>query len=91
MALYGLFAGFTEGVEKAWVADLAPARSRGRAFGIFGFVVGALALPASAAFGAAWEAWGSAVPFAASAGLALAALLTLLLFVREDSSGMVRP
>jgi MFS family permease len=83
IAFYGLFYGFTEGVEKAFVADLAPSSARGQAFGVFGLVVGGLALPASTGFGAAWEHFGSSTPFFASAALAGAALISLFLFVRE--------
>jgi MFS family permease len=79
IALYGLFYGFTEGVEKAWVADLAPPEGRGRAFGVFGLVVGGLAFPASTAFGLAWERWGSGVSFGLAAGLAAAATASLYL------------
>ena len=38
--VYGLYFGLTEGVEKAWVADLAPADGRGNAFGIYNAVIG---------------------------------------------------
>ena len=36
--IYGFYFGLTEGVEKAWVADLAPADERGTAFGIYNAV-----------------------------------------------------
>lgn len=78
IAVYGLFFGFTESVERAWIADLVPAASRGRAYGIFGLVVGAVALPASFGFGLLWDRLGSEVPFMISATLALFA--TGLLF-----------
>ena len=37
---YGLYFGLTEGVEKAWVADMAPADARGTAFGIYNAALG---------------------------------------------------
>ena len=37
---YGLYFGLTEGVEKAWIADLAPAAARGTAFGIYNAALG---------------------------------------------------
>jgi MFS family permease len=77
VAVYGLFFGFTEGVERAWVADLAPQQARGRAYGVFGLVVGLTALPASLVFGWAWDRFGSAVPFYASSALALLAISML--------------
>jgi MFS family permease len=84
LAIYGLFYGFTESVERAWIADLAPAQDRGRAYGIFGLIAGLIALPASLAFGWAWESWGSSVPFLASAAIAMFA--TALLFVYTPHS-----
>jgi MFS family permease len=78
VAVYGLFFGFTESVEKAWVADLAPPDARGRAFGIFGLIVGISTLPASLVFGFLWDRYWSEVPFLASATIAFFA--TGLLF-----------
>ncbi len=37
-AAYGIFFGATEGVAKAYVADLVPSAARGRAFGLLGMV-----------------------------------------------------
>src|SRR4029078_11998241 len=37
---YGLYFGLTEGVEKAWVADMAPATAGGLAFGIYNRALG---------------------------------------------------
>lgn len=77
---YALYYAFSEGAERALVADLAPAESRGRAFGAFYMISGLSALPASLLFGALWSRFGSRTAFdigaifalAASAGLALA-------------------
>lgn len=74
---YGLYYGMTEPVEKAWVADMAPGRARGRAFGWYNGVVGLAALPASLLFGLLWKACGPAVAFGTGALLALAATLML--------------
>jgi hypothetical protein len=78
---YGLYFGLTEGVEKAFVADLVPDRLRGTAFGWFNFTLGMSALPASLIFGALWDARGAATAFGVAAGLAAAASLLLLLTV----------
>lgn len=77
-ALYGLFYGMTEGVEKAYVADLADPKERGHAFGWFNFAIGAGALPASLVFGLVWQWYGSRAAFLCGsliAGLAAALLL----------------
>jgi MFS family permease len=81
LAFYGLFYGFTEGVEKAWVADLTTTESRGRAYGYFGMVVGLATLPASALFGWAWDRFGDQVPFLASSALALFSIAILFALV----------
>jgi MFS family permease len=85
VAVYGLFYGFTEGVERAWVADLVPSEMRGRAYGRFGLVVGLAALPASALFGWAWDRYGSEVPFYASSAAALVATAMLFALVPQKS------
>jgi MFS family permease len=83
MACYGVFYGLTEGVEKALVADLVPAASRGRAFGWFHMVSGVAALPASLLFGWIWETWGAATAFTFGAVCAgLAAVLMVLVVTR---------
>ncbi len=76
---YGLYFGFSEGTEKALVADLAPASRRGTAFGLYNAVLGAGGLVASVLFGVLWSAFGPAVAFGAGAALSVAA--TALLFV----------
>jgi len=78
-AVYGIYFGLTEGVEKALVADFAPGHLRGSAFGLYHLVVGAGALPASLLFGLVWQAAGSTAAFAMGAGLALAASVMLSL------------
>lgn len=74
-AVYGLYFGLTEGVEKALVADLVPADRRGVAFGWYNLAIGLAALPASLLFGVLWDRWGSAAAFDVGALLALAAAL----------------
>jgi MFS family permease len=77
-ALYGLFYGMTEGVEKAYVADLANPAERGRAFGWFNFAIGAGALPASLVFGLVWQWYGSRASFLCGALIAAVAALLLM-------------
>lgn len=77
-ALYGLFYGFTEGVEKAYVADLSDPAERGHAFGWFNFAIGAGALPASLIFGLIWQWQGSRAAFLFGSLLAGIAALLLL-------------
>jgi MFS family permease len=78
---YGLYFGLTEGVEKAFVADLVPERLRGTAFGWFNFTLGVAAFPASLIFGVLWDTRGPVTAFGVAATLAAAASILLLLFV----------
>ncbi len=76
-AFYGLFMAATEGVEKALVADLAPADKRGTAFGWFSLTAGVCLLPASLVFGWLYQAASPSVAFGFSAGCAGVATLLL--------------
>jgi MFS family permease len=74
VVLWGLYLGLTKGVLSAMVADSAPERLRGTAFGMFNFVSGIALLLASAIAGWLWDQYGAPAPFIASAifaGLAL--------------------
>ena len=75
---YGLYFGLTEGVEKAWVADLAPAEIRGTAFGIYNAVLGFGSLAASLLFGVIWTR--VSPPAAFYTGAVLAGVATVLLY-----------
>jgi MFS family permease len=85
---YGVYYGLTEGVEKAVVADLAPAEARGTAFGAYHAVIGIGALAASLLFGLIWKVAGAPVAFAVGAALALvsAALLSRLRLSNPSAS-----
>lgn len=79
--VYSLHAALSEGAERALVADLVPDGSRGRAFGWLHGMTGLAALPASAAFGWAWQRFGSSTAFLAGAAVAGSAALALALLV----------
>lgn len=87
-AVYGVFFGATEGVAKAYVADLVPAGARGRAFGLLGTLEGLLLIPTGLAVGWLWDATGSGRwPLAIEAALALAAAAWLGLACRPRAAG----
>ncbi len=82
---YGLFFGLTEGVEKAWVADLTPAARRGTAFGIYNGLLGVGSLIASVLFGYLWTRVSPQAAFTTGAALALlATALLYFLFAYEN-------
>jgi MFS family permease len=89
--IYGVYFGLTEGVEKALVADLAPAHLRGSAFGLYHLIMGAGALPASLLFGLVWQQFGPAAAFGMGAALALLAgvLLSVLTLTRPYENSML--
>jgi MFS family permease len=76
---YGLYFGLTEGVEKAWVADMAPAAARGTAFGIYNAALGVGGLAASLLFGLIWTQVSPQSAFLTGAALAVAAAALLYL------------
>ncbi len=73
--LWGLYLGLTQGVLSALVADSAPARLRGTAFGVFNLVSGLAMLLASVIAGWLWDQYGAHAPFIASAVFASLALI----------------
>ncbi len=88
-AIYGIYFGLTEGVEKALVADFAPAHLRGSAFGLYNLVIGVGALPASLLFGVVWQNCGTAAAFGMGAGFAvLASVMIALLTVKKPESAI---
>lgn len=62
-AVYGLYMGFTEGVEKALIADIAPEDLRATAIGLHATLVGIGLLPASLIAGFLWKYLGPGAPF----------------------------
>ena len=61
--LYGLYIGFTEGVEKALITDIAPENLRGTVIGLHATLVGVGLLPASILAGMLWKFLGPSAPF----------------------------
>jgi MFS family permease len=61
--LYGLYIGFTEGTEKALIADISPAELRATTIGLHATLVGIGLLPASLFAGLLWKFWGASAPF----------------------------
>jgi len=77
-AFYGIFFGFTEGVEKALVGDMVAKETRGLAYGFYNFAIGIAALPASIVFGLVWKIFSFRLAFIMGAGISLAALIMLI-------------
>jgi MFS family permease len=86
---YGLFMAATEGVEKALVADVAPAEKRGTAFGWFNLTTGAFLLPASVIFGWLYQTTTPLVAFGFSSGCALLAATLLWFWVGDERTKVI--
>lgn len=78
-ALYGVYMALAEGVSKAFVADLAPERSRGALLGLYHTSVGFATVVASAVAGVLWQEVSPAAPFLMGGAAAVAAAVLLLI------------
>lgn len=76
--IYGAYFGLTEGVEKAFVADMVPDEKRGTAYGFYNLAYGITVLPASLLFGLLWSSIGPKTAFVVSASISLTAVVLLL-------------
>jgi len=85
-AVYALYYAFTEGAEKAFIADVVQPEVRGSAFGLYNFAIGLGALPASILFGLIYHSFGATVAFGAGAGIAGISMILLSLFVHEKAT-----
>lgn len=80
---YGLFSGISEGVAKAFVADLVPAEKRGTAYGLYYGVVGIALLPAGVLAGYLWQFVNPSWAFYFGAIFAFAAVIGMVIFVNK--------
>lgn len=84
MAVYGMYYALTDGVARAFVADLVSVEVRGTAYGVYNAAVGLTAFPASLIAGVLWQglgAWsgfGPAAPFVFGSLMALASCVLLV-------------
>jgi MFS family permease len=88
--IYALFYAFSEGAEKAFVADLVKDNQRGSAFGLFNFAIGLGALPASIIFGGLYSlfdaklpGFGGTVAFGFGGTIAVISMIFFTLLVKE--------
>ncbi len=81
--IYGTYFGLTEGVEKAFVADMVEDEKRGTAYGFYNLAYGITVFPASLLFGLLWSQFGASTAFLASAAISVAAAGFLLIIVQS--------
>jgi len=83
--VYGIYYAMTEGIEKAFVSDIAPKDSKATALGFYHTIVGIGLLPASIIAGILFSLLPSA-PFIFGGALALFAVAILGFFVKEKGA-----
>ncbi len=81
-----VFYALTEGVEKAFIADLAPPASKATALGFSYTIVGIGLLPASAIAGLLFSV-SPAAPFIFGALMSCLAFFFMIIFVKERPGG----
>lgn len=81
--VYGFYIAFTEGVEKALLADLAPVNLRGTVIGLHTTFVGLALLPASLLAGVLWDFLGATTPFYFGASMGLLAAVGLFVILKD--------
>jgi MFS family permease len=80
LLLYGLFYAFTDGVEKALIADFEVGERKGEAYGWLGLVQGLAIIPANLVFAIMYQKLGSQFAFWSSAGVAVVGLILFAFF-----------
>jgi MFS family permease len=73
--LYGIFFGLVDGVQRAFVVDLAPSDLKGTALGTFHTATGLVALPAGFIAGLLWDQFSPQATFLFALGLAICSLI----------------
>lgn len=83
VTLWGVHMGLTQGLLAAMVVDVAPARLRGTAFGLFNLATGFALLAASGVAGLLWSAYGASTTFLAGGGFAMLAAILLAVMIKR--------
>ena len=80
-ATYGIYVAMTEGVEKAFVSDIAPTDLRATLIGLHATFTGVGLLPASLLAGFLWDAFGPATTFYFGGAMGALAAIALWLLI----------
>lgn len=82
-ALYGVYTAMITGVERAFVAEIAPVELKGTMLGAHSTVAGIALFPASAIAGLLWNIFGASAPFIFGACLSLISAALLIIFMKD--------
>ncbi|MBO8151395.1 MAG: MFS transporter [Candidatus Neomarinimicrobiota bacterium] len=77
-AAYGIFYGLSEGVFRAYIADIVEEENRATAYGLLNTIIGVFLLPASVLMGVVWTKFNSQIAFFMGAGFGIIGFLTYL-------------
>ncbi len=86
-ALYGLFMGLTDGIQRAFLATIIPVDFKATAFGFYNTVVGLAILPASLIGGWLWDRVSPSATFyfgAATAAVSAALFMVFMAVIRRN-------
>jgi MFS family permease len=84
-AAYGLYYAFTEGIFRAYTADIVPENLRGMAYGFLNLALGIALLPASLFAGFLWDRVSPSAPFFFGSAVSLVSLILFIIFVPNDN------
>lgn len=82
-SLYGAYTAMIAGVERAYVAEIAPPELKGTMLGLHSTVAGIALLPASVIAGVLWTKINPVAPFVFGAILSLIAAIILIIFMHR--------
>lgn len=80
-ALYGLYSAATDGIQKAFIADMVDENKKGTAMGIYNALLGITLLPASLVAGLLYDKVDSHLPFYFGAVMAFLAAVLMMFFI----------
>jgi MFS family permease len=77
-AAYGIYYGLSDGVYRAYIADIVDPKNRATAYGLFNTAIGLALFPASLIMGGVWDLLGSKAAFIIASGLSLVGFLVFM-------------
>ena len=80
-ALYGLYSAATDGIQKAFIADMVDENKKGTAMGIYNALLGITLLPASLVAGLLYDKVDSRLPFYFGGVMAFLAAVLMIFFI----------
>ncbi|MBW2164161.1 MAG: MFS transporter, partial [Deltaproteobacteria bacterium] len=87
-ALYGIYMGLTEGVQKAFLTTIIPSDFKAMAFGVYNTAIGLAMFPASFIGGWLWDHISPAATFYFGAVTAISAAVALVAFIVFGKKGV---